>query len=554
MDDDGMRIDELEELLDRLAADGRRPKFIYSVPTFQNPAGVTLSAERRRRLVEIARERELLRGRGQPLRPAALRGRADRAALRARRRRLRRLPRHLLEDPLPRDPPRLALRAAAGDGEGRARQAGRGPLHLDPHPVLRRRVLRRGALARLHRRPDRHLPRAAATRCSRRSSATSPSRRAGPRPRAACSCGRRCPTTSTPPTCWPGRCARTSPSSPAPPPSSTRARAPPRCGSTSPAPSEDEIREGIRRIGKVVAEQVELFETITGEHQPAALVTPEQHTDEIENVLPFRPRADEGRGAQGRAARWSARSRCARARGSRTRSRSLGHEVVAARRRRRRWSSALKARAARRRLHRPARARRRGRHRPGAARDPRHPLHRAPASPPACAASTRCAAKHDAARRRRRPRPTGSRSTPTGFRELGAAERARGDRGAPRLPAGGQARRAGLGAGRPLRRRARRRAGGAGRRLLLRRPGAARAPRRRARAGGGGARRRGAAARRGPPPRGGPLQLRGPLRDRAHRLRLPRRARPAGEADAVARRSRARLARRSGARASPAST
>jgi 2-aminoadipate transaminase len=60
MDDDGMRIDELVALLDRLAADGRRPKFIYSVPSFQNPAGVTLSEERRRRLVEIARERELL--------------------------------------------------------------------------------------------------------------------------------------------------------------------------------------------------------------------------------------------------------------------------------------------------------------------------------------------------------------------------------------------------------------------------------------------------------------------------------------------------------------
>jgi 2-aminoadipate transaminase len=60
MDADGMKIDELEELLDRLATDGRRPKFIYSVPTFQNPAGVTLSAGRRRRLVEIARERELL--------------------------------------------------------------------------------------------------------------------------------------------------------------------------------------------------------------------------------------------------------------------------------------------------------------------------------------------------------------------------------------------------------------------------------------------------------------------------------------------------------------
>jgi 2-aminoadipate transaminase len=78
-DDDGMRIDELEQVLDRLAGEGRRPKFIYSVPSFQNPAGVTLSEERRRRLVELAREREvlvlednpygLLRFEGEPLTP-----------------------------------------------------------------------------------------------------------------------------------------------------------------------------------------------------------------------------------------------------------------------------------------------------------------------------------------------------------------------------------------------------------------------------------------------------------------------------------------------------
>jgi 2-aminoadipate transaminase len=60
MDRDGMRIDLLEETLDRLEREGRRPKFIYTVPTFQNPAGVTMSLERRRQLVEIARRRELL--------------------------------------------------------------------------------------------------------------------------------------------------------------------------------------------------------------------------------------------------------------------------------------------------------------------------------------------------------------------------------------------------------------------------------------------------------------------------------------------------------------
>jgi 2-aminoadipate transaminase len=60
MDRDGMRVDELEETLDRLEAEGRRPKFIYTIPNFQNPAGVTLSLARRERLVQLARQRELL--------------------------------------------------------------------------------------------------------------------------------------------------------------------------------------------------------------------------------------------------------------------------------------------------------------------------------------------------------------------------------------------------------------------------------------------------------------------------------------------------------------
>ena len=60
MDSDGMRIDLLEETLDRLDREGRRPKFIYTVPSFQNPAGVTMSLPRRKRLVEVAHEREVL--------------------------------------------------------------------------------------------------------------------------------------------------------------------------------------------------------------------------------------------------------------------------------------------------------------------------------------------------------------------------------------------------------------------------------------------------------------------------------------------------------------
>lgn len=60
LDGDGMRIDELEETLDRLEREGRRPKFIYTIPNFQNPGGVTMSLPRRQRLVRIAKERELL--------------------------------------------------------------------------------------------------------------------------------------------------------------------------------------------------------------------------------------------------------------------------------------------------------------------------------------------------------------------------------------------------------------------------------------------------------------------------------------------------------------
>ena len=60
IDGDGMPIDELERTLDRLKAEGRTPKFIYTIPNFQNPGGVTMSLARRRRLVEVARERELL--------------------------------------------------------------------------------------------------------------------------------------------------------------------------------------------------------------------------------------------------------------------------------------------------------------------------------------------------------------------------------------------------------------------------------------------------------------------------------------------------------------
>ena len=52
IDDDGMIVDELEDALVR----GVRPKFVYTVPNFHNPAGVTMSYARREQLVALCRE------------------------------------------------------------------------------------------------------------------------------------------------------------------------------------------------------------------------------------------------------------------------------------------------------------------------------------------------------------------------------------------------------------------------------------------------------------------------------------------------------------------
>ena len=51
MDEQGLEVDELERML----AGGLRPKLLYTIPDHQNPAGVSLSAERREPLIELAR-------------------------------------------------------------------------------------------------------------------------------------------------------------------------------------------------------------------------------------------------------------------------------------------------------------------------------------------------------------------------------------------------------------------------------------------------------------------------------------------------------------------
>ena len=54
-DEAGLRMDALEEAIQK-----HHPKLLYTIPTFQNPTGVTLSLERRKRIAELAAQYDLL--------------------------------------------------------------------------------------------------------------------------------------------------------------------------------------------------------------------------------------------------------------------------------------------------------------------------------------------------------------------------------------------------------------------------------------------------------------------------------------------------------------
>lgn len=60
MDDEGLDTRALEETLAKLRTDALSVKFLYTIPNFHNPVGVTMSRARRRRLLEIAEEYDLV--------------------------------------------------------------------------------------------------------------------------------------------------------------------------------------------------------------------------------------------------------------------------------------------------------------------------------------------------------------------------------------------------------------------------------------------------------------------------------------------------------------
>jgi DNA-binding transcriptional MocR family regulator len=60
MDDDGLVPTALEQAVVAVRAAGKRAKFLYTIPNFHNPAGVTLSSERRAEVLQICRRHDLL--------------------------------------------------------------------------------------------------------------------------------------------------------------------------------------------------------------------------------------------------------------------------------------------------------------------------------------------------------------------------------------------------------------------------------------------------------------------------------------------------------------
>lgn len=59
-DEDGIQVDVIPDLVEQAKKEGKKIKFIYTIVNFQNPSGATLSAERRKKLLEYADKYDLL--------------------------------------------------------------------------------------------------------------------------------------------------------------------------------------------------------------------------------------------------------------------------------------------------------------------------------------------------------------------------------------------------------------------------------------------------------------------------------------------------------------
>ena len=77
-DEHGMRADKLEEKLEELKANGKKPKFIYIIPDFQNPAGITMPESRRMEIIALAKKYDVLIVEDSPYREVRFEGEPQR--------------------------------------------------------------------------------------------------------------------------------------------------------------------------------------------------------------------------------------------------------------------------------------------------------------------------------------------------------------------------------------------------------------------------------------------------------------------------------------------
>jgi 2-aminoadipate transaminase len=78
LDEQGERVDLMEKALAEMKAKGEKPKFIYLVPDFQNPAGITMPESRRLEIIELARKYDVLIVEDSPYRELRFNGKPQR--------------------------------------------------------------------------------------------------------------------------------------------------------------------------------------------------------------------------------------------------------------------------------------------------------------------------------------------------------------------------------------------------------------------------------------------------------------------------------------------
>ncbi len=136
MDGEGLVPSALREAIATVQGQGRRIKFLYTIPNYHNPAGVTPERGAPHRDPRDLRRGRRAGARGQPLRPARLRRRADPGDA-GRRVRRRHLPRVVLQDLRPRLPGRLGAGTRTPSARSSCWPRSRPPCARRPSPRWR---------------------------------------------------------------------------------------------------------------------------------------------------------------------------------------------------------------------------------------------------------------------------------------------------------------------------------------------------------------------------------------------------------------------------------